>query len=102
MEARHLNPAPASRPATRRIKQVAFTLNAPQANAAAVAGTFNNWDPKRTPMRKDASGNWRTTVALAPGRYEYRFVTDGQWHSDPKCQECVENAFGSSNSVLTV
>jgi len=41
-------------------------------------------------------------VWLPAGRYEYRFVVDGQWISDPRAKECVQNAFGSTNSVLVV
>src|SRR5437667_11265341 len=43
-------------------KPVEFTLPKPEAQAAAVAGTFNNWDLKRTPMMKDSNGNWKATV----------------------------------------
>jgi hypothetical protein len=53
-------------------------------------------------MRKDSSGAWKVTVWLPPGRYEYRFVVDGQWHSDPKAKETVNNSFGSTNSVVMV
>lgn len=76
-----------------------FVLHHPSGRAAAVAGTFNNWDPKRTAMRKDQDGNWKATVWLPPGRYEYRFVVDGQWLSDPKAKESVRNIYGSTNSV---
>lgn len=76
-----------------------FVLKVPQARSVAVAGTFNNWDPKRTPMRKEGS-SWKSSVTLAPGRYEYRFVVDGQWLSDPNARESVNNPFGSTNSVL--
>jgi len=37
-----------------------------------------------------------------PGRYEYRFVVDGQWRDDPACTERVPNGFGSENCVLRV
>jgi len=83
-------------------KPIEFVLNMPQAQSAAVAGTFNEWDSKRTPMRKDAIGGWKTTAWLPPGRYEYRFFVDGQWMSDPAAKQSVNNAFGSTNSVLMV
>jgi len=84
-----------------RDKTVEFRLSMPQARTVCVVGMFNNWDTKRTPMHKDASG-WKATVSLAPGRYEYRFVADGQWLSDPNAKESVGNDFGSTNSVLVV
>ena|SRR5689334_19616630 len=84
-----------------REKTVEFRLSMPQARTVCVVGTFNNWDTKRTPMQKDGSG-WKASIPLAPGRYEYRFVADGQWLSDPNAKESVGNDFGSTNSVLVV
>jgi 1,4-alpha-glucan branching enzyme len=84
-----------------REKPVEFRLSMPQVRTVCVVGTFNNWDTKRTPMQKDGSG-WKATIPLAPGRYEYRFVADGQWLSDPNAKESVGNDFGSTNSVLVV
>jgi 1,4-alpha-glucan branching enzyme len=85
-----------------REKPVEFSLNHPHARAVAVAGTFNDWDPNRTPMSPGPNGSWKVTVWLPAGRYEYRFVVDGQWMSDPCAKECVRNTFGSINSVLVV
>ena len=62
---------------------------------------FYNWDTKRTPMRKEANC-WKASVTLPPGRYEYRFVVDGQWISDPKAKESVNNSYGDTNSVVQV
>src|SRR5947209_14232533 len=64
-------------------KPVEFSLQMPQAKVVAIAGTFNGWDHKRSPMRRDGNGSWKASVPLSPGRYEYRFVADGQWLSDP-------------------
>lgn len=89
------------KPKQPREKLIEFRLSMPQARTACVVGTFNNWDTKRNPMQKDATG-WKTNVPLAPGRYEYRFVADGQWLSDPNAKESVGNDFGSTNSVLVV
>ena len=86
----------------RNEKPIEFTLKMPQAHSACVAGSFNNWDSKKTPMRKDAAAGWKATVPLAPGRHEYRFVVDGQWISDPNARESVKNQFGSTNSVVIV
>lgn len=84
-----------------REKTVEFRLNRPQAKGVVVVGTFNNWDTSKTPMQKDG-GNWKASIPLAPGRYEYRFVADGEWLSDPNAKESVRNDFGSTNSVLVV
>ena len=83
-------------------KPTEFVFHMPQARSAAVAGNFNNWEPKRTAMRKDPGGDWKATVWLPPGRYEYRFIVDGQWVSDPSAKESAPNGFGSTNSVVVV
>jgi len=83
-----------------RTRLVEFLLAMPTAAAVSVAGTFNNWDGRRNPMRKGNDGLWRSKVWLPPGRHEYRFVVDGQWISDPKAAEAVPNPYGGSNSVL--
>src|SRR5712671_119482 len=108
MQPRHIRSTTVARPvppparaAARPVeKPVEFILNLPGVKSATVAGTFNDWDIQRTPLRKDGNGGWKTTVWLPPGRYEYRFVIDGaQWYSDPGAKESVPNQFGSSNSI---
>lgn len=85
-----------------RSKKVTFTLEAPQANAVAVAGTFNDWDATRTPLTKGKNAKWQAKLSLPPGRHEYRFVVDGQWISDPTAKESAANPHGSDNSVVVV
>ena len=81
--------------------QVEFKLTAREAKSVAVAGSFNKWSTKKTPLRKEGEC-WTTTLELPRGRYEYRFVVDGNWVSDPNAKESVANPFGSSNSVLSL
>ena len=83
-------------------KDVEFVLERTGARSVSVAGSFNDWNPEQTPMSRDLEETWKTTVSLKPGRYEYRFVVDGQWLSDPNTRESVPNEFGSTNSVLVV
>src|ERR1041385_7021677 len=59
-------------------KSIEFSLKAPHASSAVIAGSFNNWDTHKTPMQRDGDG-WKAKIPLAPGRYEYRFVVDGEW-----------------------
>jgi len=81
---------------------VEFILKRLEARSVSVAGTFNDWSVSRTPMSPAPGGEWMATVWLPAGRYEYRFVVDGQWISDPNARESVQNTFGSTNSVLVV
>jgi 1,4-alpha-glucan branching enzyme len=81
--------------------QVHFKLEAGDAQSVAIAGGFNDWNPKRTPLLKEGS-YWVTTLTLPRGRYEYRFVVDGKWISDPGAKESVANPHGENNSVFSV
>lgn len=81
---------------------VHLELNHPMAQGVCIAGSFNNWHPAATEMISRGNGKWTKELTLLPGRYEYRFVVDGQWMDDPNAKETVPNPFGSSNAVLVV
>lgn len=83
-------------------KKAIFEYYAPLARKVHIAGTFNDWNPETTPLKKDQAGKWRTELSLPPGRYEYRYMVDGNWENDQRPVECVPNAFGSWNGVVTV
>lgn len=111
MQPRHRQTSTVARPVTPKEtragerpaeRPVEFLLELPKAKSAAVVGTFNGWDGARTPLSPGPKGKWKATVWLPAGRYEYRFIVDGEWISDPRAKESVQNAFGSTNSVLVV
>jgi 1,4-alpha-glucan branching enzyme len=81
---------------------VEFTLTEPAATSVVVAGEFNNWSVTANPLTKDASGKWRTTLPLKPGRYSYKFVVDGNWKTDPANPETAPDGLGGQNSVKIV
>lgn len=82
--------------------KVTFVLLEPDAKQVALSGEFNGWSPEATPMKRQDDGHWETTVALAPGRHEYKFVVDGLWKHDPQARVNVWNASGTLNSVAQV
>jgi len=90
------------------LHSVAFSFRAPEAKSAFLAGSFNDWSADALPMHKDATGNWSVSVKLKPGRYEYKFLVDGEWcakaagASESERADCVPNAFGTDNRVLEV
>ena len=85
-----------------KTKKVPFEFIAQDARKVYLAGDFNSWDTNKTSMKKDKKGIWKATVSLKPGRYEYRFLVDGNWENDPSCAGCVPNEFGSQNCVKIV
>ncbi len=95
--------AATTKPKTKTLtKKVPFEFLAPEAKKVYLAGDFNNWDSSANPMKKDKKGTWTATLTLKPGRYEYRFLVDGNWENDPSCCDCVPNEFGSENCVKIV
>ena len=83
-------------------RKVAFSLNAPEAKRVAVLGDFNEWSDTKHPMKKNENGDWQKIAMLPAGRYEYRFLVDGQWWNDPKNDQACTNCFGTHNNVLEV
>ena len=81
---------------------VCIELTHPTAQSVSIAGSFNDWHPTATPMVALGEGRWRKELTLPPGRYEYRFVVDGQWVHDAAAKKKVPNPFGGLNAVLTV
>ncbi len=84
-------------------RKVTFRFAAPKGCRVSVAGTFNGWNDDEHVLKYSAkSGFFQETIALAPGRYEYKFVVDGTWVADPACPDWVPNEHGSLNSVIVV
>ncbi len=81
---------------------VHFELVDPQAQKVCVAGTFNDWNPDTGEMKREQNGHWVKNLPLTPGTYEYRFVVDGAWKTDPNADHDVMNPYGERNSLLTV
>jgi 1,4-alpha-glucan branching enzyme len=67
-----------------------------------VAGSFNAWQPRATPLTQQSRGKWSARVELGPGTYEYRFVVDGQWQEDPRAVRSKANPYGGLNSVVDI
>ena len=83
-------------------RKITFSLSSDTAVDVAVAGDFNNWNPASHPLKKNKNGVWEKILMLDIGRYEYRFLVDGHWESDPKNNQVCKNSFGTVNNVLMV
>ena len=85
------------------LKSVTFTVRAEPGKTVYLAGCFNKWNPTGKQMLdKKNAGVYSTTIKLAPGTYQYKFVIDGTWCADPECADFVQNDHGTLNSVITV
>ena len=94
--------ASAAKPTAPQSVKVNFVLLQPGAKQVALCGDFNGWVSDASPMKRHDDGHWETTVALALGRYQYKFIVDGEWIVDPTAQKNVPNEHGSLNSVVEV
>ena len=83
-------------------QKVIFSYFAPEAQSVQVAGDFTAWQQTPLSLKKSKSGLWKKTVSLAPGRYAYRLLVDGQWRDDPECRTHQPNEFGGDNCVCVV
>jgi len=85
------------------MKKILFSLIAPGATDVYLVGDFTNWEERPLLMErmKPRSRTFATALSLPPGRYEYKFIVDGEWREDPKA-ESVPNEFGSRNSIITI
>jgi chromosome partitioning protein len=81
---------------------IKFVTLYPRAKSVQIAGDFNGWQPKKTALNQLQDGKWELALALAPGKYRYRMVVDGQWQQDPYNEHSELNPFGEYNSVLEV
>lgn len=67
----------------------------------ALAGSFNDWNPRRTLCAREGAG-WVCKVDLAAGTHAYKFVVDNRWTLDPSNPRTEADGHGNVNSVIVV
>ena len=88
--------------------KVKFALSKEQvANAKSIAlvGEFNNWDTSATPMRKQKSGVYASTIDLAVDQtYQFRYLLDGNvWINDESADAYVSSQVShEANCLISV
>ncbi|MEM6561850.1 MAG: AAA family ATPase [Planctomycetota bacterium] len=81
---------------------VEFACQFDDAETVMIAGDFNNWSAV-TPMTPGTRpGMFKTVLPLAPGRYRYRLIVDGDWVTDPHNTYVEANQFGELNNIVEV
>jgi Glycogen recognition site of AMP-activated protein kinase len=90
----------ASPPASTPVR-VRFHLQAKGARRVSLVGSFNQWGADRIVLDPVSDGTtFAGTVELPPGTYEYMFVVDGRWVTDPAAEERRDDGFGRQNALL--
>lgn len=77
-------------------------IDATGARQVFLAGSFNDWKVDSIPLKKASGDRWEVELDLPSGTYEYRFIVDGEWKSDPQAKDYVPNVYGSFNSIIQV
>jgi len=81
--------------------RVRFHLQAKGARRVSLVGSFNQWGADRIVLDPVSDGTtFAGTVELPPGTYEYMFVVDGRWVTDPAAEERRDDGFGRQNALL--
>lgn len=68
------------------------------AKQVVLSGSFNGWKEDELQLKKTAEG-WELPYTIGPGNYEYKFVVDGKWITDPGNPL---SSPGSGNSLVIV
>jgi chromosome partitioning protein len=84
------------------LKEVVFTVAAPQAKDVFVAGDFNGWKVDDKSRMEPDNGAWVKRFALKSGKYRYRFVIDGRWTDDPANESRERNPYGETDSLIEI
>ncbi|MCU0395045.1 MAG: hypothetical protein MUF29_04000 [Chitinophagaceae bacterium] len=66
-----------------------------------VAGSFNNWEPRKLEMRPGANG-WMLPIYLPAGTHTYRFIANNNWMADPANDDRLPNEYNDFNSVVRI
>lgn len=78
--------------------EVSFYYYGPLNKSVQLAGSMTEWGAAPIDMTYDAeTGYWSTTQTLEDGSYEYKFIVDGNWITDP-----LNNNTANTNSALEV
>jgi 1,4-alpha-glucan branching enzyme len=83
-------------------RKVPFAVRGIEASEVAVSGDFTGWSEDGVRLERSPDGEWRTSLSLEPGEYQYRLRVDGRWMDDPGASARIPNPFGTTNAVLKV
>ena len=79
--------------------EATFFYGNPRATEVLLAGDFTNWQNGALPMEKGEKGFSLTKVFDAGTTVKYKFISDGNWTTDLKAPDFVDDGFGGKNSM---
>jgi 1,4-alpha-glucan branching enzyme len=89
---------------TKPVCKVTFSIEAKEAQTAAVVGDFNGWNPENGALTKLKNGTFKGVFDLPKdAKYEFRYLVDGVYVNEVEADSYVFNEFaGAENGVLAV
>ncbi len=79
--------------------EATFFYGNPRASEVLLAGDFTNWQNGALAMTKVDNGFTLTKVFPAGTTVRYKFISDGNWTTDLKAPDFVDDGFGGKNSL---
>ncbi len=68
-------------------------------SSVSIAGDFNGWSPGKDTLIQEGN-NWKISLNLDQGLYQYQIVADGVWMNNPSAGDTVSNGIGGYNTLL--
>ena len=88
-------------PPVSNLKRIPLKVKVVGAKEVVLTGEFTQWAKDKVRLTPTVGGEWITVLELAPGKYQYRLIVDGEWHDHPEAPK-IANPFGTQNCILTV
>lgn len=92
---------------SRPVCKVRFKVGPEEAGdnkAVYLVGSFNGWNEKDLPMKKNKDGSFALELDLPTGEKHYfRYLrSDGVWLNDPEADGYERGEFGAENCVVAL
>ena len=81
---------------------VTFFYGNPRASEVLLAGDFTNWQDGALPMTKGEKGFSITRTFKMGEEARYKFISDGNWTTDLRAPDFVDDGFGGKNAHIVV
>lgn len=75
--------------------------NFENAKKVILTGNFNDWNERDLIMMK-SQNSWKLPVYINDGTYQYKFIVDKNWITDPQCKNNIDDGYGNINSVVSI
>ncbi len=75
-----------------------------KAHNVTLVGDFNDWNTKKTPLKRLKNGDYKITLDLPRNNeYRFRYLIDGShWENDWCADKYIPNRYGSDDSVVII